>query len=93
MGLWFMTRQVAPRPQVPGQGSLHLLLMHALSGEHSELTRHSGWQTGGNPLLPGRHEHTANPFGDTRHLLFGPHGDGSQGFLGGTVSGGAAKIK
>lgn len=59
MGLWFLTLHCALIPQVLGHGSLHLWLMQAWFGEHSELTMHSGRQFGGLPLKFGRHEHTA----------------------------------
>lgn len=42
IGMWLKTSQIAFEPQVPGQGSLHLFLIQALSLEHSELRTHSG---------------------------------------------------
>lgn len=53
--------------------------MHALSKLHSELTTHSGLHLGGAPKKPTWQEQTARLF-VTRHMLFGPHGDGSHGF-------------
>lgn len=44
-----MTLQTEFIPQVPGQGSMHLLLLQALFGTHSEFTTHSGLQPGGLP--------------------------------------------
>lgn len=48
-GLWFTTWQIAPIPQVPGQGSIHFWLLHAWMRGHSELCTHSGLQFGGVP--------------------------------------------
>ena len=62
IGLWFTTSQRAPTPHVPGQGFLHLWLLHASFCPHSELTTHSGLHAGGLPMKPGTHEHTACPF-------------------------------
>lgn len=42
IGMWFMTEQTALVPQVPGQGSIHLYLLHALSWGQSLLSKHSG---------------------------------------------------
>lgn len=50
IGLWFTTWHFAPMPQVPGQGSIHFWLTHALSKLHSELVIHSGLQVGGEPI-------------------------------------------
>jgi len=44
MGTWLDTVQIAPTPQVPGQGSWHLVFMHACDFGQSVFTRHSGWQ-------------------------------------------------
>lgn len=68
-------------PQVPGQGSTHLLFKHACVNGHSALTTHSGLQLGGFPIKPNWHEHTAISL-LTLHKLFGPHGDGLHGCLG-----------
>lgn len=42
MGIWLYTSHKAFWPQVPGHGSIHLFLMHALSWGHSLLRTHSG---------------------------------------------------
>lgn len=55
--------------------------MQALSKAHSELIKHSGLQDGGVPIKSVLHEHTACLF-ISRHILFGPHGDGLQGSVG-----------
>lgn len=56
--------------------------MQASCSLHSELTRHSGRQDGGDPIWPGRHEQAAAPLALTVHSLYGPHGDGEQGDIG-----------
>jgi hypothetical protein len=85
IGLWFITLQRAWSPHVPGQGFIHLWLLHAWFWGHSELTTHSGLHVGGLPMYPVRHEHTACPL-VSRHWLFGPQGDGLHGCVtGGTV--------
>lgn len=45
------------------------------------LTTHSGLHPGGVPLKSGRQEQVVWPF-TLAHLLFGPQGEGSQGFVG-----------
>lgn len=42
IGMWLTTSHKAFSPHVPGQGSLHLFLMQALSFEQSEFKTHSG---------------------------------------------------
>jgi hypothetical protein len=42
--IWFTTTHCAFCPQVPGHGSVHLFLMHALFLGHSVLRTHSGLQ-------------------------------------------------
>ena len=79
IGLWLMVSQRDSMPQVPGQGSEHFMFKHARFVEHSWLERHSGRQFGGFPINSARHEQVACPF-ETRHWLFGPQGDGTQGF-------------
>lgn len=70
-----MTSHWAFWPQVPGQGSLHLFLIQALSRGHSGLSTHSGLQASyGLPVYSGIHSH--KPFWQ---FAFGPHGDGLQG--------------
>lgn len=86
IGLWLTTWHRAWIPQVPGQGSLHFWLMHASFGGQSELTTHSGLHEGGAPIKPSIHEQTAWPL-CSLHLLFGPHGDGLQGFMCSTAIG------
>lgn len=81
IGLWLTTWHLAFTPQVPGHGSWHFWLIHALSWAQSELTAHSARHDGGEPKYPNWHEHTACPF-ITLQLLLGPQGDGSHGFLG-----------
>lgn len=56
-------------------GSLHLLLIHAKSKEHSLFARHSGRQFGGVPMKPCKHEHDGK-LCITLHCEFGPHGEG-----------------
>ncbi len=56
--------------------------------EHSALTTHSGLQFGGYPTYAGRQEQTAWLL-TSLHWLFGPQGEGWQGFVG---TGGAEKI-
>jgi len=73
---------VADRPQDPGQGSLHFILMQASWLLHSALLMHSGRQNGGCPWNSGKQEHEAFSF-TTRQTEFGPHGDGRQGLAGG----------
>lgn len=78
IGLWLMTWHWAPRPHVPGQGSVHFWFEHASLRLQSELTMHSGLQDGGLPMKPCTHEHTACSL-MTRHWLLGPQGDGLHG--------------
>lgn len=85
MGLCVTTWQRALRPQVFGHGSIHFLLMQALSWGHSELTIHSGRQDGGVPIYPTSQVHTLWPF-IARQRLFGPHGEGWQGSNCGSAS-------
>lgn len=69
-------------PQTPGQGSLHLLLTHALLAAQSEFTRHSGWQASyGLPKYSGKHEQEPAPF-CSRQIALMPHGDGIHGVTG-----------
>lgn len=76
IGMWLDTVQTADTPHVPGQGSWHLLRMHAWFIGQSELTRHSGRQTSyGFPWYSGMHSHMANEF-STRQWALDPHGDG-----------------
>lgn len=74
MGAWLNTRQLAPFPHVPGQGSIHLLREQARSRVHSELTTHSGRQpvVAGSPNVPVGHEHIAL-LPTMWHTAPGPH--------------------
>ena len=55
-GTWFNTLHSALIPHVPGQGSIHLFLWHALSEGQSEFTTHSGLHaTYGSPKYSGIH--------------------------------------
>lgn len=54
-----MTLQRAFTPHGLGHGFWHLLLRHAKSCGHSELTTHSGRQLGGDPSYSAKQEHTA----------------------------------
>jgi len=84
--MWLMTSHRAFCPHVPGQGSTHLFLTHALSLEQSLLMTHSGLQpVYGSPWYSGRHVQI--PF---EHWAFGPHGDGLHGS---SYTGSFAKIK
>lgn len=88
IGVWFITLHRALVPQEPGHGSLHFCVMHARLLGHSGLTVHSGRQFGGLPMYLGKQEHEGLP-PISLHSLFGPQGDGTQGFCGtGCSSGG-----
>ena len=78
IGLWLVTRHSAFTPHKPGHGSRHFCSIHAVVSEHSELTKHSGRQLGGDPMYPGWQEHTHTPF-CSFFWENGPHGFGSQG--------------
>lgn len=80
IGLCFTTTHFAFTPHDPLHGSMHFWLLHALFCRQSELTTHSGRHVGGLPIYPGVHVHTACPL-ISRHWLFGPQGDGTQGLL------------
>lgn len=75
-----ITEHWAFAPQDPGQGSLHFSLIHAKFVEHSELIVHSGLQFGGPPIYVGKQVQTGDWL-TSLHSLFGPHGEGTQGFL------------
>lgn len=80
MGAWSNTRQTAPFPQAPIQGSIHLLRTQARSRGHSEVTTHSGRQPveAAFPLVPlGQEQKALSP--TTEQSAPGPHGDGVQG--------------
>lgn len=80
IGLCLITTHLASTPHEPLQGSIHFWLLQALFKEQSELTKHSGLQSGGLPIKSGIHVHTAWPL-TSLHWLFCPHGDGIQGLL------------
>ena len=81
IGIWFLTLQMALTPQVPGHGSMHLFLWHALLEGQSELTTHSGLHaTYGSPKYSGMHWQDPAPFRRWQ-LAFDPHGDGLQGSI------------
>merc|ERR1719295_1951036 len=62
----------------PGQGSLQRCCMHAVVWLHSELTRHSGRQLGGAPIMATSQEQTQTPF-CSLCWLYAPQGLGSHG--------------
>lgn len=82
MGLWLIVWHLALEPHNVRQGSPHLYEMHARLKAHSALTVHSGRQFGGPAThwKSGKQVQTLVP-STTRHKLFGPHGEGSQGLL------------
>lgn len=67
-------------PQEPGQGSRHLLLMHANWLLHSALIVHSGLQFGGEPMKLAKHVHDGDLL-IAWHKAFGPQGDGRHGLI------------
>lgn len=62
MAVWLTTRHSVLDPQDPGQGSLHLLLIHAKLLAHSLLLIHSGLQLGGDPTNSGMQEQEGESF-------------------------------
>ena len=91
VGMWFSTRQTALIPHVPGQGSTHLFLWHALLEGQSELTTHSGLQaTYGSPKYSGIHWQAAARFLSEQMALL-PQGVGLHGSLGLVTGRGATK--
>lgn len=73
IGLWLTTWQRACNPHTPSHGFLHFWFTHDRSSAHSELTKHSGRQFGGAPIISGKQLHTAWLF-NSRHWLFRPQG-------------------
>lgn len=68
-------------PQIPSQGFAHFLLMQAWLLRQSSLLIHSGLQFGGDPINSGiQLQEGECPI--TWHSALGPHGDGSQRFIG-----------
>lgn len=78
MGLWLTTVHSVLTPQVPAQGSTHLLFTHAWLGRHSGWTTHSGRHDGGVPMNPGRQLQDLLPF-ISRQMALGPHGSPAHG--------------
>lgn len=76
-----MTLHSVFKPHGPGHGLIHFWFTHACCKEHSELPTHSGRHPGGLPTYSGKQEQTAWSL-ITLHWLFGPQGDGEQGFDG-----------
>lgn len=86
IGIWLITSHIAPWPQAPGQGSVHLFLIHALFRGQSEFIIHSGLHpVYGSPWYSGRHVHIPS-----LHCAFGPHGEGLHGSV---CNGSTAEIK
>lgn len=78
-GTWFTTWHSEFEPQLPGHGSPHLLLIHALLDGQSVFITHSGLQLSyGFPKYPSIQEHAPALF-FSLHIAFEPHGDGEQG--------------
>ena len=74
-------------PHVPGQGSMHLFLWHALFEGQSELTTHSGRHaTYGSPKYSGIQRHDPASL-CLVHTALDPHGDGLQGSIISTLGG------
>lgn len=72
MGMWLIVSQIASVPQVPIHGSLHLLLIHALSLAQSEFRTHSGLHPKyGSPWYSGIQVHSPSS-----QIAFEPHGEG-----------------
>lgn len=86
------TWHCASLPQDPGHGSLHLLFMQARFDGQSGFIIHSGRQFGGVPMYDDKHEHDGLLPEDI-HWEFGPHGEGTHGFLGGSYWGGSTGSK
>lgn len=89
IGLWFLTKHFALVPHTPGHGSIHFWLEQASFKLQSESIVHSGRQFGGLPRKPSKQEQTAWLL-YSLHWLFGPHGDGLQGW---TISGSRLKSR
>lgn len=80
IGLWLMTWHLVFTPHTPIHGSIHFRFEHALLLLQSEFTVHSGRHDGGTPKYPTIQEHTAWSL-ISLQWLFGPHGDGLQGWI------------
>lgn len=79
-GLWFIVLHSEFKPQDCKQGSTQIFCLQDLLWSQSEFRIHSGLQLGGAPINAGKQEHTAK-LSKGLHLLFAPHGEGSQGFI------------
>lgn len=91
VGEWFTVLHSALIPQVPGQGSLHLLFEQALLRSQSELETHSGRQpVYGSPKYSGKQVQEPTPFLSLQ-IALAPHGEGLHGLGGG--SGISVKVK
>ena len=72
-----MTEHVAAVPHVPGQGSVHLLLLQARSRGQSALIRHSGLQpVSPEPRRPGGQLQEQPPVLEAEARAPGPQGSG-----------------
>lgn len=97
-GAWLTTTHSAFIPHVPGQGSTHLLFVHALLLSQSELVTHSGLHpTYGSPKYSFKQVQEPAPFLSLQ-IAFGPQGEGLQGSLGlsvgrGTAINGSSKVE
>lgn len=81
-GEWLTTLQIALFPQVPGHGSLHLLLIQARFDAQSEFDVHSGRHSiYGSPKYSGIQAHEPASFLSWQ-TAFIPHGVGWHGWLG-----------
>ena len=86
VGMWLMTLHWVLRPQVPGQGSTHLLSAQLSPRPQSEFSTHSGRQaSAGLPNSPGGQEQE-QPAAPGLATAPGPHGLGRQGSVGGVTS-------
>ena len=88
VGMWLIILHSALMPQVPGQGSTHLLFEQAWSRSQSELRIHSGRQPRyGSPNNPGGHLQVQTPFLGLL-IALGPQGLGlhTSGFGVGRIS-------
>lgn len=75
LGMWLTTKHSAPCPHVPGQGSIHFKFLHALLGEQSVFSVHSGLHAmSGSPWYRGKHLQIP-----LSHSVFCPQGDGLHG--------------
>ena len=93
VAIWLTTWQRACIPQVPGQGSRHDKLAHALLAGQSELATHSGRQPEyGSPKYPGLQAHCSRRSRVGEQIALGPQGEGWQGVGGVGGGGGGARL-